>query len=59
VYTAHGIETRYVAKEAQGLLASTDSPCVSTESRKASHAATGDVTAEDRTPEANQSLNKT
>jgi len=31
VHTAHGIETRYVAKEAQGLLASTDSPCVSVE----------------------------
>ncbi len=56
MHTAHGIETRYIAKEARGTLASVDVPRVSTGTRKGSHVALmNGVTTEDRPPEVDSS----
>jgi hypothetical protein len=55
VHTAHGIETRYIAKEARGLLASTDSPCVSVEKPEGKPRRDERRTTEDRPPEVDSS----
>ena len=54
VHTAHGIESRYV--RARGLLASNDSPRVSTEKPEGTPCRDERQTTEDRTPDVDSSF---